>query len=162
MDRYRVQTAAPGWRFESESPASNDAFTARRRSNRSVEFTRPFSQANFDGGFCTNLCANPSRSGNVTRRRHFGPTFFTRYDSEHPPSHPAAPPQPSGRLRAPFHLPGHQKSELRINPPIDFQRNWWTGHGERPGQQVREFSRMLTLQTLHAPHRAMSFRTLRF
>ena len=26
-----------------------------------------------------------------------------------PPSHPAAPPQPSGRLRAPFHLPGHQK-----------------------------------------------------
>ena len=104
-----VQTAAPGWRFESESPASNDAFTARRRSNRSVEFTRPFSQANFDGGFCANLCANPSRSGNVTRRRHFGPTFFTRYDSEHPPSHPAAPPQPSGRLRAPFHLPGHQK-----------------------------------------------------
>ena len=51
-----VQTAAPGWRFESESPASNDAFTARRRSNRSVEFTRPFSQANFDGGFCANLC----------------------------------------------------------------------------------------------------------
>ena len=97
-----VQTAAPGWRFESESPASNDAFTARRRSNRSVEFTRPFSQANFDGGFCTNLCANPSRSGNVTRRRLFGPTFFTRYDSEphlHTPRHrrslPAAFARPS-------------------------------------------------------------------